>query len=336
MLRTIGYQAVGKGVAWSDRSHRSRLRVTGPDRARFLHNLTTNEVKRLPSGRGCETFVTSPQGKTLGYVKVLVCEDSILVTSDPDGLSAALPHLRKYGVFDEVELEELTGKTFELHIAGPRAGELLEKMGLPLPGGEELSHLTSMVSNDAVRIVREAPTGRPGFTIIGDRESKAPVIERLEGVGEGLGLVELTPEEFDSLRIEAGTPVFGCDVTEKNLPQEIGRDARAINFVKGCYLGQETVARIDALGHVNQLLRGLRFEDATGNVAPGTELEHEGVKVGVVTSSAFSPGWDATIALALVRSSHAGAGVKLRAGPGDDGSPRWATVCDLPMLPRDE
>ena len=97
MLKLTGYRAAQEAAAWSDRSGRVRLEVAGPDRAKFLHNLTTNDVKRLPVNRGCEAFVTSPQGKTLAYVKILACADSILVCTDPGGLVLALPHFQKYG-----------------------------------------------------------------------------------------------------------------------------------------------------------------------------------------------------------------------------------------------
>ena len=110
---------------------------------------------------------------------------------------------------------------------------------------------------------RESPTGRPGFTPDRSPELRRAGCRRVPAHrGEELGLAELDLDSFEVLRIEAGTPVFGRDVTERNLPQEIGRDDRAINFVKGCYLGQETVARIDALGHVNQLLKGLLLDSS--------------------------------------------------------------------------
>ena len=104
-------------------------------------------------------------------------------------------------------------------------------------------------------MIRESPTGLSGLTIIGDFAIAASFKENILAAGHEAGLVEAGPEAFEVLRIEAGTPVFGKDITDKSLPQEINRDSRAISFVKGCYLGQETVARLDALGHVNQLLK---------------------------------------------------------------------------------
>jgi tRNA-modifying protein YgfZ len=335
MLNITGYRAAREGAAWSDRSGRVRLEVAGPDRAKFLHNLTTNDVKRLPVNRGCEAFVTSPQGKALAYVKILACADSILVCTDPGGLVLALPHFQKYGLFDDIVLEDRSETTFEFHLAGPGAEELLRIAGAQLPAPGELAHVATAVADCHLLLVRESPTGRPGLTLIGARSSAAKVAGLLRAQGHDLGLAELDLESFEVLRIEAGTPVFGRDVTEKNLPQEIGRDAQAINFVKGCYLGQETVARLDALGHVNQILKGLLLAPQASAPAPGSVLEANGKRVGFVTSSAISPGWGAPVALAMVRTSHARAGAalvvkKLERSLPEDAA---ATVCDLPMLP---
>jgi folate-binding protein YgfZ len=220
-------------------------------------------------------------------------------------------------------------------VAGPGAEELLRVSGAQMPAPGELAHLATAVADCPLLLIRETPTGHPGLTLIGARSSAVKVAGLLRAQGHGMGLAELDPESFEVLRIEAGTPVFGRDVTEKNLPQEVGRDAQAINFVKGCYLGQETVARLDALGHVNQVLKGLLLGPEAAAPAPGSLLEADGKRVGFVTSSAISPGWDAPVALAMVRSTHARAGAALVVKQ-PDRSPHEgvaATVCDLPMLP---
>jgi folate-binding protein YgfZ len=336
MPNLSGYRAVTDAVAWCDRSLRVRLEVAGPDGAKFLQNLTTNEVKRLPAGRGCEAFVTSLQGKTLAHVKLLVCADSILVCTDPGGLVLALPHFQKYGVFDDVALLDRTETTFEFHLAGPRAGELISRAGGTLPEQAELAHLATTVSECPLLIVRDSPTGRAGLTLIGPRSTASKISSLLVSLGESLELAGLDPESYEALRIEAGTPVFGRELTEKNLPQELGRDTSAISFVKGCYLGQETVARIDALGHVNQVLKGLRLESPAATApAPGAVALADGKRVGHVTSSALSPGWNIPIALAMLRMSHARAGtvVSVVDLQGSPAAAVPATVCDLPMLP---
>jgi tRNA-modifying protein YgfZ len=331
MDETNSHRSMETGIGLADRSDRIRIEVSGPDRAKFLHNLTTNEVKRLAAGRGCEAFVTSTQGKTIGYVIILAAEDRILVRSDPGGMELALPHLRKYGIFDDVAIEDRTAETFELHLAGAGADEVVRHAGGQVPEPVEYAHSPAELAGCTVRVVRESPTGLPGLTLIGDRQGAAAVGEALRAAGQPAGLTDLDLITFDSLRIEAGTPVFGKDVTPKNLPQEIGRDARAISFVKGCYLGQETVARIDALGHVNQVLKGLVFAPQSSCPSPGSPLESDGKGVGVITSTVVSPARGCPLALALIRTSHATAGTPLRVESEPGTESITATVSDLPF-----
>jgi len=315
----------------ADRSDRCRIEVSGPDRAKFLHNLTTNDVKRLAAGRGHEAFVTSPQGKTIGYVVILAADDRILVRSDPGGMELVLPHVRKYGLFDDVAIVDRSAETFELHLLGAGGVERVHRAGGRVPEAFEYAHTTAEIGGRAVRIVRESPAGQPGLTLIGERQDRAAVVDALKAAGD---LPELGALAWDALRIEAGTPVFGKDVTEKNLPQEIGRDDRAISFVKGCYLGQETVARIDALGHVNQVLKGLAFEPRSACPPPGSPVEADGKRVGAITSAAVSTARGCPLAIALVRVSHAAAGTAVRVDLGPGAEPIVATVCDLPFPPR--
>jgi folate-binding protein YgfZ len=314
-----------------DRSDRVRIELTGPDRAKFLHNLTTNEIKRLLPGRGCETFVTSLQGKTIGYLQVLIGEDRIWTRTDPQGMEIALPHFEKYGVFDDVAIDDRTSGTFEIHLLGPVAIEVVERAGGELPADQSFSHRETTIGGNTVRIVRESPGGLPGLTLIGPKSAAETVRAAVVEAGRELGLIELTPSAFEVLRIEAGTPVFGAEVTEKNLPQELDRDDRAISFVKGCYLGQETVARIDALGHVNQVLRGLRFDEGSLAPASGSPVEKDGKRVGVVTSAAFSALANRAVALAMVRTTHSAAGTTLTVVSADTAAPAVATVANLPM-----
>jgi folate-binding protein YgfZ len=323
------------GAGWIDRSDRARVEVTGPDRAKFLHNLTTNEVKRLAVGRGCEAFVTSPQGKTIGYVLLHAAEDRILVRSDPGGMGLVLPHLRKYGIFDDVAIDDRSEATFEIHLFGPACEDLLLREGGDVPDGPEYSHVAGWPAGGRpIRVIRESPAGLPGLTLIGDRADSGEVLTALGAVAGGVELSELEPRFFEAARIEAGTPVFGKDVTEKNLPQEFARDDRAISFVKGCYLGQETVARIDALGHVNQVLKGLIFEVGADGPAPGSVLEADGKRVGAITSSAFSLWRGHPVALGMVRTGYANAGTVLAVAGTGESSPASATVVDLPFPPR--
>jgi tRNA-modifying protein YgfZ len=318
-----GYDAAKTSLALWDRSRRVRVEVTGPDRAKFLHNLTTNDIKRLAVGSGVEAFVTSPQGKTLGHVTILAEDDKLLLRADAPQFPDVLAHLRKYGLFDDVAIDDVTSSTFELHLVGPRAEDVARGCCEQLPPDGELRHGTA---RPFCRLVRETILGAQGLTLIGP----ASEAESLARAIRHSGAVALDDASAEALRIEAGTPLFGRDVTPENLPQEVGRDDRAINFVKGCYLGQETVARLDALGHVNKILRGLRgIGDERSIPRDGAPIEADGKPVGKVTSAAFSPSAHGPVALAYVRTSHAspGSAVQVMAGDG------WieAVVTSLPM-----
>ncbi len=309
------YRAASNALVLIDRTDRVRLEVSGPDRAKFLHNLTTNDVKRLAAGQGIEAFVTSPQGKTLGYVTLLNTDDRLMVRTDPGGDIPMLPHLQKYGVFDDVALDDIAPKTFEIHLAGPGAENALRQSGADLPEAGALRHVATSVDGRPVRVIRESPFGVEGLTIIGNRPDLDAVSEALRSADP----VDLDPPTAEALRIEAGTPVFGRDVTPDNLPQEIARDDRTISFVKGCYLGQETVARIDALGHVNKILRVLHLDGDESSVPPaGAAIEADGKAVGAITSSAFSPGRGRPVAIGYIRLTHARPGTPVRVVSGEN------------------
>ncbi len=326
------YHTAKTSAVFLDRSDRVRLEIAGPDRAKFLNNLTTNDIKRLPAGQGIEAFVTSPQGKTIGFVIVTAEEDRILLRADRGGMELVLPHLRKYGVFDEVEIDDISNSTFEYHLAGPDAEPIIDRTfhQLPEPGG--LRHVAIPFKDGRLRLIRESPFGLSGYTLIGGVALAPGVRAALNGSGV---LVEFDHLVAEAFRIEAGTPIFGRDVSAENLPQEVARDDRAINFVKGCYLGQETVARLDALGHVNKILRGFRIAitEAAETLRPGAVIEADGKPLGKITSAAFSEGWGCQVALGYVRTSHAAAGTEVLVDLGD--RKVKAVVSAWPMTPPD-
>ena len=321
-------QALESGAALIDRSDSGRVEVRGPDRAALLHNLTTNEVKALKPGQGREAFITSPQGRTLGLVTLLVGTDLILLKTWAGGLETFLPHLRKYGALDDATIEETTARTFEYHLIGPKSADLLSSLGADLPPAGDLAHHATTLDGHPVLIARESPTIEPGHTVVGDLDDGPAVSAAIKSAGRPLGLVTMAPDQFEALRIEAGTPAPGPDFSDANLPQELARDSRAISYIKGCYLGQETVARLDALGHVNKLLRGLRFDSDTPPPV-GSKLTAEGREVGTLTSSTRSIRGGRALGLAIVRASHTEVGTALVVDP--EGLRIAAVVVDFPI-----
>ena len=300
---TDGYEALRHGAAWLDLSARGRIVARGRDRARFLHNVTTNEVKKLAPGSGCYAFLLTPQGRIQADLTLFCFADHFLLDTEPD-LREKVPQLiLRYKVADQVELEDVTAATTAIGLEGPRAPAVLAAMGAPVPGGD-FAHLEWR----ELTIAAERVTGQPGFRIYGDASRTAAIAGQLEAAGAR----PATAEDARVVRIENGKPRYGDDIRETSLPQETGQ-MHAVSYSKGCYLGQEIVERIRAQGHVNKKL--VRVEiDATQPVAPGTKLLSEGTEAGEITSAVYSPHFSKVIALACVRAAYAQGGAAFRAG----------------------
>jgi folate-binding protein YgfZ len=300
------YLALTAGVGLVDLSARTRIELTGRDRASFLHNMCTNEIRKLPVGAGREIFLTDARGHVLGHGFVYELEESLVFDTVPGQAPRLMTHLDRYIIREQVELHDRTSEWFEFLVAGPRAVEILTELTGEPPPQELLTHGVAQLAGKPVTVYRIGLVHAPSFAVVGSTEDAAPIWEAIERGGAWpCGFTAL-----DTLRIEQGIPYFGLDITEKNLPQEVGRDASAISFTKGCYIGQETVARLDALGHVNKQLVGVRLEGPQVP-KPGLELNADEQVVGQVTSAAFSRQLGAPLALAYVRRGNNAPGSKL-------------------------
>ena len=225
--------------------------------------------------------------------------DSLVIDTVLEQAELLSTHLDRYLIREDVQIRDRTDDWGEIFLAGDQAAELLRRIADQDVPQAALSHRPVNVSGALVDVSKVCLAGGTGFLLRCDRAAAATLSESLSTAGA----TPCDAETFDTARIEAATPLFGRDVTNANLPQEVARDPQAISFTKGCYLGQETVARIDSLGHVNQTLCSVRFDGST--VPPvGTELAVDGKTVGRVTSSTFSPTLDAPLALAYVRRGH--------------------------------
>lgn len=326
------YTALTSGVGIVEFDDWTLIEVTGDDRASFLHNLCTNEIRKLPAGAGCEAFLLNVQGKILFYVTIFSGPDALVLRTSPGQEERLAAHLDRYLIREKVTLTDRSRDWAELLLAGAAAAELLHRLGADDIPSERLQSVATRLrattsespqggtSTIDVWLRRVDLTGGPGYLIDCQRGD----FGGLRSLLVEAGATPCQRQTYEAKRIEAGTPENGSDVTEKNLPQEIDRDALAISFVKGCYLGQETVARIDALGHVNWMLRGVRFS-ARQMPAIGAELRSGSQVVGHVTSVSFSPKLGVALALAYVRRGHEQPGTKLESEAGP------AEVMELPL-----
>ena len=296
---TEGYQALRHGAAWADLSARGRILMRGRDRARLLHNVTSNEIKKLQPGSGCYAFLLTPQGRIQADCHILCFADHFLIDTEPELREKVAQLILKYKVADQVELEDVTATTAAIGLEGPGAAAILATLGAPVPG-----ELYTHVPWGEATIANLSMTGQPGFRIFCPVDRKPDLASA--------GAKPATEADVRIVRIENGLPRYGEDIRETSLPQET-QQMQAISFNKGCYIGQEIVERIRAQGHVNKKLVRLRITNSTP-VDPGTKLTADGKETGEITSSVYSPESGQVVALAYVRSPQAEPGVTLRAG----------------------
>lgn len=331
------YRAATTSAALFDLSDWTTISISGPDRASYLHNFCTNEIKKLSAGEGCEAFVATIKGRILGHVLVFVEAESLTLLAVPGANDVLMPHLTKYLIGVEAEVMDRAAETGVLCVAGPKALETVgnafsqpadfdgcvtpnEKWveaagelglaGQPGIGPLQAERLQQRVgANVRVGQRKDWLIGRteffavPGFVVIGPRAGLDRVAETLKQNGA----VAAGPQVFEALRIEAGFPWAGRDVSEENIAQEAGRTEQAISFTKGCYLGQEPIARLDAMGHTNRELRTILLESPEVPEA-GTPVLHGGIQVGVITSAALSPARNQAVALAVLKIAAAKSG----------------------------
>ncbi len=178
-----------------------------------------------------------------------------MIETEPDQAAALIGHLDRYLIREQVELRDLSGERAEWLLAGPDSLQVLAAAGVEEIPDTSLRSLPARIAGREI-VLRHVPLAGPiGFFIEGPRDAAAAIGSAL--VSAGAAAASLAA--WDARRIEVHWPRFGIDISDKNLPQEVARDRWTISFTKGCYLGQETVARIDALGHVNKLLVGVQF-----------------------------------------------------------------------------
>lgn len=300
------YEAAAEHAVLFDVSDRSKIELTGRDRGTFLHNFCTNRIvafgihPALPAGSGCEAFLTTVQGKIVAHVWIFLQPESIWIDASPGLTDKILGHLDRYLITEEVVLTARTDALAQFRVTGPRAeGVLGQALGRAIAELNVLQHTTAAIAAVECQVRRTDFLGKAGFDVLCSLPEKDRVQRALVMAGAAPG----GKDAYEALRIEAGTPEYGRDIDETNLPQEVGRDDRAISFTKGCYLGQETVERINALGHVNRRLVGLQLTGDSPGV-PGAKLFRDGQEVGRVTSSAYSPRMQTAIALAYLRRGH--------------------------------
>jgi folate-binding protein YgfZ len=269
----------------------SIVRVTGNDRAKFVNNFCTADIKKLLTDHCCEAFFLNTKGKTICHGIVLCREIDILIVTTAASPSVLMENLDRYLLSEDVQLSDVSSTWRCVFVCGDKSEAILEACAIRVPVGQA-------IANSGFRIVLRAELAGAGILILEPSEGDVDVISALVKAGA----LECSMESLHEVRILKQTPWCDSEVTDACLPQEFRRDSKAISFTKGCYLGQETVARLDALGHVNRYLTG--YEIVAGEVEVDTELKKDGKKIGRISSLGNTDSEGDRKALGFIRVEH--------------------------------
>ena len=318
-----GYRAVREGGAGIiDLTSRGRIRVEGSEAVMFLNGLITNDMKTLEVNRWMPAAFPNVQGRLIAAVRVIRLADRdeksrrFILDTESSTHQAVLKTIERFTMAGDFKVTDITGSTAMISVQGPKASEYVLNLidsTAPRYG----------VSETDVVALRASHTGEDGFDFIVDTKA----LDELMKVLTNAGAVTVSAEDVETLRIETGIGSFGKDMDETNVITEANLDD-AVSFTKGCYIGQEIIARIKYRGHVAKKLTGLTLE-TNETVAAGVAIKTvDGKEIGRVTSTTFSPALNRTIALAYVRYEHLAPGTDVLVG--DAGFK--AQVTELPFV----
>ena len=298
-----------------DVSHFGKIKVTGRDRSRFLQGMLTNDIKVLDAGKGTFALFLDVKGHIHADMKVYAFPDNILLVLQHYLVEKLMTGLDRYIMSEDVRMQDVTAELSMVQILGPRSAEYLQDRGFNQLPEAAYNHRTASIAGLDFSLIR-LPAGFAFLEGGGTGSAQTPFLEQLEGPMLGA-------RAFEVYRIESGIPLMQKDMDETNFPQECGLEP-ALDFQKGCYLGQETMARIDAQGHVNRHLIGVA---STAPVTPGDKIFKDSKEVGRITSATHSLMLHQPFSLGYIRREFAKEGERVEVGVHNTTS----TVRNLPL-----
>lgn len=309
------YQALRQSAGVADLSFRSRLCLTGADRARFLHGQVSNDINRLRTGEGCYAALVSAKGRMESDLNVYCLADELLLDFEPGLRQLVTDRLQKYIVADDVQIVDVAPLFGLLSVQGPQAAAVLRGLGLfpELPGRPFDFVKIEAPTLGELYLSCQARLATAGFDLFAPTASLSAIADKLAAAAADVGGRLVGWEALELARIEAGIPRFGVDMDERNLPQECGIEERALSYSKGCYIGQEVLNRVHTMGHVNRSLCGLVLgNELTSLPARNDKLFYGDKDVGYITSAVASPALGTKLALGYVRTEARQPGMELR------------------------
>ena len=299
-------QAARLGVALCDRSHWGRIQVADEDRIRFLHNQSTNDFQRLAPGQGCDTVMVTSTARTIDLVTAYLMEECVLLLVSPNRRQYLMDWLDRYIFFsDKVKLTDVTGESATFSLIGPESDAILDRIGASaIIGQSYATHQLVQLGDTEVRVAVGSGLAMPGYTLILKTENAATVWSNIIQAGA----VPLGDRAWEQLRIEQGRPAPDQELTEDYNPLEVGL-WQTISFDKGCYIGQETIARLNTYKGVKQRLWGIRL---SAPVTPGSVITVGDEKVGSITS--YTDTDRGAFGLGYIRTKAGGVGLNVQIG----------------------
>jgi folate-binding protein YgfZ len=325
---TTEYSAVRDGGAGLiELSSRGRILVSGAEVVMFLNGLITNDMKTLAVDSWMPAVFPNVQGRLLASVRVIHRDDGFLIDTESATHETVLKLLERFTMAGDFRVTDLTDETVTLSIQGQRAGEIISATL-----GEEAAKVarqqvarTNFPEGGQVTVIRATHTAEDGFDLFVDRDNFQNFSDTLTNAGAQA----VSAEMLETLRIEAGIARYGMDMDETNVVTETNLD-EAVSFTKGCYIGQEIIARIRYRGHVAKKLTGIILENDLTLERGARILSHEEKEIGRVTSSTLSPYLARTVALGYVKYDYLAPGTPVKISAGDD--EMKGTVADLPFI----
>ncbi|MBV8857397.1 MAG: aminomethyltransferase family protein [Acidobacteria bacterium] len=324
------YEAVrGGGAGLFDLSARGRVEVSGAEAVTFLNGMLTNDVARLEEGAWMHAAFPNPQGRLLASVRVLRRGAAFLFDTEATTYPTILKHLERFTLAGDFRVRDLTAETVMLSVQGLRASEFVgAALGAEAAATERGRVTQAAFGEGQVAVIRATHTAEDGFDIFVGADDAPPLRQTLLDAGArpcGMDTLEV-------LRVEAGLPRYGVDASDANVVLEVVDEAEAVSYTKGCYAGQEIIARIHWRGHVAKRLAGVIFErDAEAPADARLRDCAEGREAGRITSNVFSPRLRRRVALALVKYDFLAPGTELKVFAGD-AEVCAAHVADLPLV----
>ena len=302
------YKAARESVALFDTNWHLTANFTGRDRVKYLHAITSGNVKGLAVDRGTLALLLNPQGRILAELEIYALAESILLRSHVSLRGQTIATLKKYILGSQVKLEDATDATGSFAIEGPRAADVLKQIA-----GVDVAELPDMavcevhIEQIPCRLLRRSHFGQTGAEIVGNRDALAQLWRTSEAAVRAHGGAPIGMIALNSLRLEAGVPWFPIDFGDTVIPHEAAVEGTHVNFNKGCYTGQEIVERVRSQGRVNRKRVRLKFSSAQPPL-PGTKLRANGTDIGAITSAAYSPASGTAIGMGYVRREQHAAG----------------------------